>query len=152
MSGITCALAGASGAAFPGGSDSEPISGTPGTSLASIMATPLTVPVASDGSVHLEAPYTFQPTSTSNMGAATRWYRLIGATWTAIGTEVASTSDAYIVLIGNPPIDGYAVPGAGNNVLDVSGLTPGASEQFKLYGRTGASGSGMSGTATGTSD
>lgn len=142
MTGLLCAFAGLGAGSVAGTSDSGGIATNVSSMAMTAISDELQFRIGSGGEADLTASYTYSPGSMS-VYLVTRWYRLIGGVWTAVGTEINATTGAYWDIyydgsgypVGGGPVDGY---GACN--LTLSGLSPGAEERFMLYARTYADG------------
>lgn len=124
----TDAPAPTSGGGGTGTSASTTLSGAMvnSTTFAAI-TTALTVTAGSAGTVDLTAPYFYQGVASGYV--RTRWYQDIASVYTAIGSD--TIADAPYTDAG----EWGQYPGYGGNTHQVTGLTPGNSYSFKLYGR-----------------
>jgi hypothetical protein len=124
-----------------GGTDVSTTSfNTINSSVYAAITDPLTVTVGSSGTVTLNAPLNVTTAATSpaaTIAVFGKWQWLNGATWTDVGTEIQSDPDCQVEFAGQKTFQ------TDDGVLTVnqsqSGLTVGASVQFRLMARTGGS-------------
>lgn len=110
------------------------VNGTTATASMVAVGDILTVVVPASGNINLDATYSFTAAGTGIFGEFAQWYRDT-AGYTALGTETAA-ANSYASSVGEP--------GEGVAIYSATGLTPGATERFRVYMRN------SSGTVTRT--
>lgn len=126
-----------------GGSQSADYAGTTTTtSLAAISATEIEVTVGSGGIVDLYTSYEYTTALLSgSQNVSAQFYEWNGSAWVAIGSETTS-STTYVGANGDP--------GTGSITYQRTGLTPGSTKRFKVYGKNTGGSTGAARNWSGT--